>query len=257
MTEALDLLADPVAVDAIGWLAAGAVLLTFCMKTMQALRMVAVLSNVAFVAYALAAGLTPVLVLHAALLPLNLARLLQLRIQLRRIAEAGRGDPASAGFHWLAELGEPRRLAAGETLFRKGDPARSLFVLVSGEVILPEIDVRLGPGALIGEVGVFSSDARRTATVRATVETHLAEVTDSRVHQLHFDNPKFAWRLIRLVTARLVGNVRRTEAEASARIARADARAEAAEARAAAIEAEMLFAAHQPEAAGDGAAHGH
>ena len=36
-------------------------------------------SNVAFIAYALIDGLTPILILHSALLPLNLLRLLQIR----------------------------------------------------------------------------------------------------------------------------------------------------------------------------------
>ena len=247
-------LAHPRVVEAIGWLAACAVFLSFCMKTMPALRVLAVVSNLSFIAYAFAASLTPILVLHGALLPLNLGRLVQLRRQVGQAVEAGTGDAGSERFDWLAELAEPRRLAAGEVLFRKDDPARSLFVLVSGEVELPEIGVRLGPGAMIGEVGLFAADNRRTATIRATQDSRLAELTDARVQQLWFDNPKFAWKLIRLVTARLVGNLRRQEAEANARTAAAEARAEAAEVRAAAAEARLadLDARPPPRQAGAG-----
>jgi hypothetical protein len=45
---------------------------------MLRLRCIAVLSNIAFISYALSAGLLPILVLHCVLLPTNVIRLLQL-----------------------------------------------------------------------------------------------------------------------------------------------------------------------------------
>lgn len=63
--------------DAIGFIAAGFVFLTFCMKSMTALRMVAVASNLCFLVYGSFEGLPPVVVLHGALLPLNIVRLSQ------------------------------------------------------------------------------------------------------------------------------------------------------------------------------------
>ena len=65
--------------DGVGFSAAGLVLATFCMRSMSALRWVAIVSNVAFIAYAYLEGLAPVLVLHALLLPVNVCRLAQLR----------------------------------------------------------------------------------------------------------------------------------------------------------------------------------
>lgn len=64
------------ATDAIGYLAAVLVLAAFCMRDMTTLRVLAMASNIAFIAYAARAGLHPVLLLHAVLLPLNLWRLL-------------------------------------------------------------------------------------------------------------------------------------------------------------------------------------
>jgi hypothetical protein len=61
--------------DALGYLAAGLVLATFCAKSMVLLRMIAIVSNIAFIAYGFEAGLWPILVLHTAMLPLNLLRL--------------------------------------------------------------------------------------------------------------------------------------------------------------------------------------
>jgi CRP/FNR family cyclic AMP-dependent transcriptional regulator len=65
------------AVDGLGFLAAGLVLLTFCMNRLVPLRAIAITSNLAFILYGYRAGIQPVLVLHLVLLPVNLIRLLQ------------------------------------------------------------------------------------------------------------------------------------------------------------------------------------
>ena len=68
---------DHLTIDAIGFAAAGLVLATFCMRSMSALRWVAIASNLAFIAYGHLGNLPPVLVLHALLLPVNAYRLTQ------------------------------------------------------------------------------------------------------------------------------------------------------------------------------------
>jgi hypothetical protein len=60
----------------IGYVASALVLATFGMKDMVSLRMVAICSNFAFIAYALFLNLTPILILHVILLPLNGWRLM-------------------------------------------------------------------------------------------------------------------------------------------------------------------------------------
>ena len=65
------------AVDGLGFLAAGLVLLTFCMKRLVPLRAIAITSNLVFILYGYRAGIQPVLMLHLVLLPVNLIRLLQ------------------------------------------------------------------------------------------------------------------------------------------------------------------------------------
>jgi hypothetical protein len=61
----------------IGFVASALVLAAFGMKDMINLRIVAICSNFAFIAYALVLDLPPVLVLHVILLPLNGWRLAQ------------------------------------------------------------------------------------------------------------------------------------------------------------------------------------
>ncbi len=62
---------------AAGYLASVLVFATFWMKDIVSLRMTAITSNIAFFIYGADLGLTPVWVLHASLLPLNIWRLSQ------------------------------------------------------------------------------------------------------------------------------------------------------------------------------------
>src|SRR5215472_4635269 len=64
-------------VEGIGYLAASLVLATFCMKSMDALRLAAIASNMAFIAYGYFGHFPPVLLLHALLLPINIYRLVE------------------------------------------------------------------------------------------------------------------------------------------------------------------------------------
>lgn len=71
-------------VDLLGYLASALVLATFCTRDMVPLRLLAITSNLAFIVYAVRAGLPPVLLLHALLLPTNIYRLAQARRDGRR-----------------------------------------------------------------------------------------------------------------------------------------------------------------------------
>jgi hypothetical protein len=61
--------------DVLGYAAASAVLASFLMRSMVPLRLLAILSNILFLSYGYVADIHPVLLLHAALLPINVARL--------------------------------------------------------------------------------------------------------------------------------------------------------------------------------------
>ena len=65
-------------VDLLGYLASLLVLATFCVRRMVTLRLLAIASNLAFVAYAASAGVAPVLMLHVLLLPMNVWRLAEI-----------------------------------------------------------------------------------------------------------------------------------------------------------------------------------
>lgn len=93
--------------DYVGYIASFLVLLTFYMKRMIPLRVVALFSNVAFLTYGIGMHLMPVALLHCALIPINIHRLvLALRDDpaLRRIilwrhpVRHDRGESRSRGF---------------------------------------------------------------------------------------------------------------------------------------------------------------
>ncbi|MEM6944525.1 MAG: cyclic nucleotide-binding domain-containing protein [Pseudomonadota bacterium] len=193
-----------------GYLASGLVFLTFCMKTLIPLRVLAILSNIAFIAYSWGAGLMPVLILHAALLPLNLIRTAE-QIRLRsRVRAAAQGDLSVD--HLLAFM-QNRRCRAGEILFHKGDPADFMFYLADGYVRLEEVDKTIGPGALVGEIGLFAGDGRRMATVRCLVPCEICVLTQQQVQRLFHQNPAFGFFLTRLITNRLLENQKNAEAQ--------------------------------------------
>lgn len=57
--------------DLLGWLAAALMVSTFACREPVRMRPLAVATNLAFIGYGMAAGLPPVLALHALLLPIN------------------------------------------------------------------------------------------------------------------------------------------------------------------------------------------
>ena len=192
-------------VEGVGYLASFLVFCAFYMKTMIPLRWVAIASNVAFITYGLAGRVYPVFVLHVVLLPLNCLRLHQMRTLIRRVREASRGKMS---MEWLIPLMTVHRLESGHVLFRTGDPANSMYLILEGSVRLVELDVLLGPGALVGEIGVFAPDNRRTGTAVCETAVEVGAITDAKVLQLYYQNPAFGFSMFRLVVRRMLENER-------------------------------------------------
>ena len=199
-------------INSLGLLASAFVFLAFSMKRMLALRLTAIASNVAFLAYGIAAGLIPIIVLHGALLPLNLLRLMQMLQRVRKVRVAAELPVGEDRFEWLLEQGRMRTFAPGTILFRKGDPSGNLYMIVEGEVLLPELGLTLGAGTVLGEIGLFAEDGQRLASAQAVGAVKAVEVSKARVMELYFDNPGFAYGLVKLITRRLNENFSRTEA---------------------------------------------
>jgi hypothetical protein len=101
-------MSDLSVIDGVGFGAAGLVLATFCMRSMSALRWLAIASNVAFIAYAYLRGLAPVLLLHTLLLPVNICRLAQQRSADVRSEAAEERRTSAADLKFLRHLQQTR-----------------------------------------------------------------------------------------------------------------------------------------------------
>jgi CRP/FNR family transcriptional regulator, cyclic AMP receptor protein len=192
-------------VDGIGYLASLLVLLTFCMNTMMTLRAVAICSNLAFVIYGVAANVYPVLLLHLILLPLNALHLIKMVWLLRRAKLAAATDLSP---HWLQPFMRTKRIKAGEMLFAKGEYADALYMIASGEVELPEIELKLKPGDLFGEIGLFSVERRRTQSALARSDLELLWISGAELKKLCERNPGLSLYFLRLMASRLTNTSR-------------------------------------------------
>jgi CRP/FNR family transcriptional regulator, cyclic AMP receptor protein len=186
------------------WVAAILVFSSFFMKTMIPLRIVAITSNVAFVTYALL-GLKygifgrvyPILVLHSSLLPLNLLRLRQIKRLINAVNVAGKSET----FEYLIPYMRNEMHAKGEMLFSKGEAADKLYVIEEGSVFFPELGKRLSDGAVFGEVGLFAPQSVRSLSALCDDDCRLYTITKDKVLELYYQNPRFGFFLIRMVSA--------------------------------------------------------
>jgi len=178
-----------------GWIASALVFSTFFTKTMLPLRLLAVASNVAFMAYALlglAYGdfgrLYPIFVLHACLLPLNVVRLVELRRMVAAVRDAGCGQVVRA----LAPYLSLETHQAGETLFRRGEAADRLYLVQQGSVAIPETGVALWPGDVFGEVGLFAPHGHRTAGAVCATDCRLFTLSGQKLLERCHQDAKLA-----------------------------------------------------------------
>ena len=104
-----------------------------------------------------------------------------------------------------------RTVKSGEVLFAKGDTADHLYFLVDGDVRLREIDKHMEPGQLFGEIAFFSPEGVRTNTAECVADGAVLQIGESALKQLYFQNSKFGFFLVRLVSSRLSSDIRRLE----------------------------------------------
>ena len=200
--------------------AAGFVLVSSFVKTMIPLRWLAIGSNVGFVAYGALHPSYPMLLLHAALLPLNFFRLAEMK-QLTRRVEAVRAEGELSSV-WLRPYMRATKMRKGAVLFRKGDIGDRLYMLAEGRIELVETGGSLLPGQIFGEIAFFSPDRRRRLTARCAESSTVLSIDESTVKQLYFQNPAFGFKMIELVASRFAADVDRANAGLAAMKAERD-----------------------------------
>ena len=113
---------------------------------------------------------------------------------------------------------QPQIISKGTVFIREGDTRDTGFMLLllDGEVTVetkvasrpePIIVALLGPGNLIGELGLISGQARYASCIAAT-PLRCAILTRHALHQLMENNPLVAAKLLLTVSCRIGANLR-------------------------------------------------
>src|SRR5258706_11220442 len=173
------------------------VIVSSFVKTMIPLRYLAVGGILGFLVYgALQPSLVMVL-LHGALLPINIYRAAEMVRLTRRVSAAtATGDLSGV---WLKPYMRSQHLKARQVLFRKGDAAEHLYFLAEGRVEFVEIGEVMDAGRLFGEIAFFAPDKRRSLTARCATDCTVLRIDEMTFKQLYFQNPAFGFHVVTLV----------------------------------------------------------
>jgi CRP-like cAMP-binding protein len=115
------------------------------------------------------------------------------------------------GFARLAAAGERRTFNAGDELMRQGAEADSMYVILSGKVSVvrehpdlssPIVLAFLGPGEIVGEMGLLDGEAR-SATVDAVEDTITMEVSKEALTRSVLAHPDLYGALVKVLSRRL------------------------------------------------------
>ncbi len=201
--------------EIVGYLGSLFSIATYAMRTMVALRVLAIFSNIFSAAYGFFMDVYPMLILHVIVLPLNIWRLHEMRELVSKVKQS-----AASGFDmkWLKPFMTSQKVFKDQTVFRKGDTAEAMYLIVAGKFLLAESGIELGDGALVGEFGLFSPDNARTQTLVASEDGVLLTISYEHFRELYFQNPEFGYYFLQLTTRRLFENIQRVEKNVTAAV---------------------------------------
>ncbi len=115
----------------------------------------------------------------------------------------------------------PESVPAGETFITEGDSVNNGFMvlLLAGEVLVENITVSrtkpvtvtvLGPGSLVGEMGLLDTGPR-SASCTASTDLQCAVLTRQALEDLVRDQPAMGAKLLLAVSARIAERYRETQ----------------------------------------------
>ena len=126
---------------------------------------------------------------------------------VRRVRDAATGAP---DIRKILPLMQMQTYGAGDVIFRKGDPGRSLRYLAEGRVRFDEVGVEIGEGTVFGEIALFLDTQSRTATATCLTDCTVYRLSKEKVIELTVLDPGFGLFLTRMVAERLQQNVEAT-----------------------------------------------
>jgi len=191
------------AVFVLGWIEALTAVGVAYARRMIPLRVIAMSNNALGLMLGLGLGSASVLFKHAVNLPMNYRRWREMRDLIEKVRIANETD---LNLEWLKPFMHPESRRAGEILFSEGDEGTEAYMLVDGAVKVVEPNVTLHPGAIFGEMALFTDHGLRSATVECETDVRLLVITYEQFEQLYFQNPQFGFYVMRLVVRRFEHN---------------------------------------------------
>lgn len=107
--------------------------------------------------------------------------------------------------HIFRHASDARTLAEEEYLFRQGDAADLMYILIEGEMDILVGDTvvdTVGPETVLGEMAMIGSEPR-SATVRARTICRVVPIDQKRFQFLIQQTPYFAIEVMRILAHRL------------------------------------------------------
>lgn len=181
---------------------------TIAMQTMVPLRIAGIVSTIFFILYGYYAKSYPTMFMYLFLLPLNVVRLRQMLMLVRKVKVSSSGDLSMS---WLKPFMTRRQYFKGDILFQKGDVAEEMYYTVTGKFLLTELGIEVAPGQLVGEMGLLSPENQRTATLECVGDGDVLTISYERLRELYFQNPEFGFYFLKLTSGRLLQNISRLE----------------------------------------------
>jgi CRP/FNR family cyclic AMP-dependent transcriptional regulator len=195
-------------VVALGFVAGALYIASHYMKTMIPLRVCEIGSNVLFVGYGIMYPSYPTFALYSILVVINSLRVYEMVQTLKKVRTAASGD---LSMEWLKPFMHRHAYKKGDVLFRKGDEADEMFYVVTGGCRVKELDLKLAPGHIVGELGFLNPEHSRTQTVECSEDSEMLTITYEKVRELCLQDPSFGFYLLKLTSNRLLQNIKNME----------------------------------------------
>ncbi len=128
----------------------------------------------------------------------------------KQVKAASLGD---LNMDWLKPFSHKRHVKAGEIIFRKGDTAEDMFFIASGRFLLAEMGIEIEPGHVVGELAMVAPDRARTQTLGCIESGDVIVISYDQIMQIYYQNPKFGFYFLQLISRRLFENISRLENE--------------------------------------------
>ena len=107
--------------------------------------------------------------------------------------------------HLFRNLPDVKVYASGEYIFKKGESAHVMYMVIEGdiELVVGRVVVETAhAGSLIGEMALID-DAPRSASARAKGECRVFPIDEARFHTLVQETPSFALDVMKALALRL------------------------------------------------------